>query len=171
MNVHLANSLIKQSVHTCRRLAAYSWARLQPRPNIILLGKDAGVPELAQEVRLEVESFTTILKSPPILMRSLVTYFLLAYYHLVHQIGALHSADIRVNEYGTPQLDSLFEVVDLLIAFSCLRANLINDLCIQTAYKLSPSKVFVFINSDIVLFDGFVQACEYVSAPVQIVSQ
>ena len=88
-----------------QRNAITSWTLLNPRPDIILCGDEAGVREIAQEFSLR------------------------------------HLPDILRNEYGTPLLNDLF----------------------KKAESASVTDLLCYINSDIILFNDFMQALERVS--------
>ena len=88
-----------------QRNAIKSWTLLNPRPEIILCGNEAGIGEIAQEFSLR------------------------------------HVPEILRNEYGTPLLNDLFE----------------------KAESASVTDLLCYINSDIILFNDFMQALERVS--------
>jgi hypothetical protein len=93
-------------IEIIQRNAIESWTRLQPKPEIILLGDDPGTAEAAAE------------------------------------LGILHIAEIQRNSQGTPLLNDLF----------------------AKAQASAASDVLCYVNSDIVLFDDFMQALSRVGS-------
>lgn len=93
--------------NTIQRNAIQSWTRLQPRPEVILLGRDEGTAEVAQE------------------------------------FGITHLPDVAYSEYGTPLLNSAFDLVQ----------------------QVGQGPFFCYINSDIILLNDFMQAVQQLSFP------
>jgi hypothetical protein len=93
-------------IEIIQRNAIESWTRLQPKPEIILLGDDPGTAEVAAE------------------------------------LGIVHVAEIQRNAQGTPLLNDLF----------------------AKAQALARGGVLCYVNSDIVLFDDFMQALSRVAS-------
>ena len=93
-------------IEIIQRNAIESWTRLQPKPEVILLGDDPGTAEVAAE------------------------------------LGILHIAEIQRNSQGTPLLNDLF----------------------AKAQASAASDVLCYVNSDIVLFDDFMQALSRVAS-------
>lgn len=87
-------------INIIQRNAINSWIKLLPKCEIILLGQEDGVKEIAEE------------------------------------FGLKYIADVKKNEFGTPLLDSAFELA---------REKSINDL-------------LCYVNCDIILIDDFIKA-------------
>ena len=93
-------------IEIIQRNAIASWMRLQPKPEIILMGDDPGTAEVAAE------------------------------------FGLRHVAEIRRNAQGTPLLNDLF----------------------AKAQALAAGGIVCYVNSDIILFNDFMQALARVAS-------
>jgi hypothetical protein len=89
-----------------QRNAISQWARLRPRPEILLFGDEEGTPAIAQE------------------------------------FGLRHIPEVKRNQYGTPLLSDLFE----------------------KAHVLASNNILCYVNADIMLLSGFVEAVQRVAS-------
>lgn len=102
----------KGHVKVIQRNAIKSWLALRPKCEVILLGDDEGVSDVAAE------------------------------------FGILHIPEIEKNEFGTPLLNSAFNL----------------------AQKSAKNQILVHLGADIILMNDFISAVQQVNAPLFLIS-